>query len=334
MPSAQFVRWAKFRVLALVVSSLTILSVLLSLLVGGHLFRPKAEVRVYVPDASGLAPQAPVRLNGIEVGAIEAVRFSGSSDPNRVVEVVLLIEQDFLREIPRDSVSVSAADNMMGDQYIDITKGKSRETLRAGEELRFQPAPDLMKQIDITQFEAKLRAVDQLLADMQANRNPFGVFLNSDTLYQDTVGKVAGLEKDIRTALAVTGDLGQLIYRDTAHRDLTAQLRQLDAKLAEFEGTPLLNDPAQYDQARGNIEKVRHSIEDLEQGPWLKDDSMYQSWSKGVASLVRAVDDLNTGQMLADSQPYESWNGSLREMEHSIRDFRTDPRKYLRLKIF
>lgn len=338
MPSALAIRWAKFRVIALVGSSLTILSVLLSLLIGGHLFRPKSEVRIYVPDASGLTRGAPVRLNGIDVGKIKSVRLSGSSDPNRVVEVRLTIDEDFLDEIPRDSVSATSADNMLGDMYIDITKGKSRETLKPEEELPFQPAPDLMKQIDITQFEERLRAVDQLLADMQANRNPFGVFLNSDNLYRDTVGKLSKLEKDIRTALSVTGDLGQLVYRDTAHRDLTEQLRQLDEKLAQFQNSAILRDPGQYEQVRGSITKVQRAVEDMEQGPWLKDDALYRSWSKGLASLIRNLDDFNSGhgagRMLVDSQPYESWNGSLREMERSIRDFRADPRKYLLLKIF
>jgi phospholipid/cholesterol/gamma-HCH transport system substrate-binding protein len=40
------------------------------------------------------------------------------------------------------------------------------------------------------------------------------------------------------------------------------------------------------------------------------------------------------GVFLADSQLYESLTGSTTEMQHFLSDFRTNPRKYLRVKIF
>jgi phospholipid/cholesterol/gamma-HCH transport system substrate-binding protein len=40
------------------------------------------------------------------------------------------------------------------------------------------------------------------------------------------------------------------------------------------------------------------------------------------------------GRLLANAQLYESLNGSLRRMEEFLRDFRENPRKYLRVKPF
>jgi hypothetical protein len=53
-----------------------------------------------------------------------------------------------------------------------------------------------------------------------------------------------------------------------------------------------------------------------------------------VTSLIGTVDEFNAGPLFAAPQSYESMAGSLKELENTLRDFRGNPRKYLRLKIF
>jgi len=42
-----------------------------------RLFIPKYQLSVYVPDASGLTVHAPVRLDGIQVGSVSAIKLAG-----------------------------------------------------------------------------------------------------------------------------------------------------------------------------------------------------------------------------------------------------------------
>jgi phospholipid/cholesterol/gamma-HCH transport system substrate-binding protein len=56
--------------------------------------------------------------------------------------------------------------------------------------------------------------------------------------------------------------------------------------------------------------------------------------NRWTASVTRTVDDLNTGPLFAAPQTYESLNGFARELESTMRDFRGNPKKYLRIKIF
>ena len=53
-----------------------------------------------------------------------------------------------------------------------------------------------------------------------------------------------------------------------------------------------------------------------------------------MSSLARQVDEINTSRMLNDTDLYEGINGAAREMQKNVKDFRENPRKYLRLKIF
>ena len=53
-----------------------------------------------------------------------------------------------------------------------------------------------------------------------------------------------------------------------------------------------------------------------------------------VTSFARSVDEFNTGATFGSPQMYESWSGSARELERTMRDFRENPQKYLRVKVF
>src|ERR1700740_3664569 len=99
MPSASRVRWAKFRVSVLTTAALAILLTLFYLLTGGTLLEQKASIYLYVPDATGLDKDAPVQVNGIDVGKVAKVELSGQTDPNRIVKIIMTVERERLESI-------------------------------------------------------------------------------------------------------------------------------------------------------------------------------------------------------------------------------------------
>src|SRR5579871_1716365 len=97
---ARGVTWARFRVTVVAITALAILSVLVYLLTGGTLLTEKITLYLYIPDATGLDSSSLVRVNGIDVGKVDKVDLSGSSEPNRVVRLTLKIENEKLADIP------------------------------------------------------------------------------------------------------------------------------------------------------------------------------------------------------------------------------------------
>lgn len=339
MPSARKMQWAKFRVAATSFVALLILGVFIALLTGGTLFVPKATLRTYMPDAAGLDVGSPVRLNGIPIGKISKVRFSGSPDPNRVIEVDMQVAQRYLAQIPRDSSAAITAENVQGDKYLDITRGKGVTTLRPGAEVPFQPAPEVLKTIDLAQFDANLRGIDKLLADIQEGKSPFSQLILGDDLYRETVERISELERAVRQATSTQQRLGQFLYKDTLYQDILRPVRELDdmlAKIQRGEGSTgrLLRDSRQYDEIRDRIGALRTQLAVAANSPFLASDDLYTSWNKQVAGLIRSVDDFNASPMMLSAQGYESLNGSTRAMGQSLHDFLEDPRKYLRMKVF
>jgi phospholipid/cholesterol/gamma-HCH transport system substrate-binding protein len=58
-----------------------------------------------------------------------------------------------------------------------------------------------------------------------------------------------------------------------------------------------------------------------------------------LTSWIENVDALNSGegsmgQMISNAQTYETLNGKLHELQSTMKEFREDPQKFLRLKIF
>ena len=344
MPSPQKLRWAKLRIFVVAVSALSVLSVLTYLLSGGTWLKAKAYLTTYIPDSTGLEPGADVLLNGVKIGRVESVQLTRLQDRNRIVEVRLKIEEVFLPYIPEDSVTTIDSANLLGDEYININMGRSPQPVRAGGQLRFPPPSNLMQNIDLRQFEAQLRTIDQIIQDIQAGKGPLGQFVMSDDLYRQFLDGVDKVEKELRAATGSQSQLGQVLYNATMHDNLSASLRQLDDRLAQLQANRLLRDTTQYDQIRDQIAQVRRTLADLNAGKgaggeFLKSDAAYVEWNRRLAAWIENVDALNSGegsmgQMLSNAQTYESLNGALRELQSTMKEFREDPQKFLRLKIF
>ena len=138
MPSAARIRFAKFRITVVTIVALVIVGVLFWLLTGGTLLTQKVPIYLYINDATGLSPESVVSVNGVDVGKVRSVEFSGSKAPNRTVRVILAVESDFLPDIPVDSTTDISTDNIIGDKYVDITRGRSGMHLQPGSELIYK----------------------------------------------------------------------------------------------------------------------------------------------------------------------------------------------------
>ena len=144
------VRWSQLKVGVVGLTAFLILSLLIFLLTSSkNPFQRTATLHVYLDDASGITDSTPVRLNGITIGSVDKVSLSNSGDPKRTVEFDLQVQESYLPEIPVDSVAGITASNLLGDKFINITKGRAPRHVQDGGEiksLQAQDIPELMAQ--------------------------------------------------------------------------------------------------------------------------------------------------------------------------------------------
>ena len=339
MPSKRRVNWAKFRVSAVSIAGLAILGTVSVLMTGGTLFRPKTNLYLYLPDGTGLAKGSPVRVDGIGVGKVGSVLLSGSSDPNRIVKVTMIVDSERLPSIAEDSTAQTASETMIGDKFVDISSGTSPNHIQPGAEMQFKGSPELMKTLDMSEFEHQLRLMDAVLTDIEQGRGQVGQFVIGEKIHQDVRQKIADIQQGIHAAIDTTSAVGREIYGDSIYRRIGEPLRKLDASLARLQSGQggagqFLRDNAQYEQFRVKTAELRQSIIDLRGSGFMRSDEMYNSWNRGVGLLIRSVDEFNTGPMMTRLDAYENFSGMSKELQGTIREFRENPRKYMRLKLF
>jgi len=339
MPSAQRLYWAKFRVATVSVAALAILCVLVYLLTGGTLLQPKVALYLYIPDATGLDKGSPVAVNGVDVGKVLMVRLSGSNQPNRIVRVSLEVAASRLPDIPVDSTAELGTETVIGDKFVDITSGREARHVRAGEEIQFKPSQDLMKSLDLSQFTQQLRQVDANIRDVQEGRNPLGQFFASEDLYDQVLNGVTKIQSAIQAAVKTTGQIGAALYTDQLYRQIRQPLLDLDQTLARLQSGQgdagrLLRDPAQYAEMLNNIGGLRQSIAGLQSSAFIQSDTLYADLNRSLLSLAARLDQIDQSPLFSSQEMYDNLNGMVSEVANSMRDFRQNPKKFLRLKVF
>ncbi len=339
MPSARRVRWAKLRVTIVSATALAILLTLVYLLTGGTLLEQKATVYLYISDATGLTPDSPVRVDGVNIGAVKKVELTGSNDPSRIVKITMSVDGRMLPAISTDSIAQISTDTLVGDKFVDITGGKEPGHIGAGGVLNFRNQPDMMRTIDFAEFERQLRIVDDTLADIEEGRSPLGQFVLTDTVYMNLRNKFIELQGVIAKAKRATTLAGGLIYTDALYRQWQQPFLQLDRKLALLQSGQgafgkILRDPAQYETMRQTVQNLRKTIAGVQSAEYMTSDESYAGWNRALTGWIQKVDQMDASPLFSSSEMFDNLNGMAMQMGKTMKEFREDPRKFLRLKIF
>lgn len=348
------VRWSQLKVGIVALAAMIILAVLIFLLTGSRgVFQHNEIVRTYMEDASGMSQSAPVRLNGILVGTVQTIRISGSKEPKRAVEFEMAVLEKYMKDIPDDSTSEISASNLLGDKFINITKGKSATPVKPGGELRSlqaQDIPELMAQSAnlITTLQDIGQRADAMLADIESGKGNIGKLLKDEELYNRLNGIASEgqqLLADIRNG---KGTLSKLLYDDSLYQEIRAPIKRIDAILADLQqgqGTAgkLMKDPQLYDDAQKTVTEMRRLAEDLNAGKGtagklLKDEELYKQFNQLATKLDATIERINAGQgtvgqLLVNPQLYDTMNGAMRQFQDLAKDMRANPKKFLRIKL-
>ena len=339
MPSPQQVAWAKFRVLVISVVALLILGTISYLLTGGTLFEAKSTLYVYFPDATALQQGAPVRVNGIGVGKVAKIELSGSKDPNAIIRVTMTIERERLASIAPDSTAQIASDTAVGDKYVAITGGTSPEHVRPNDRIQYKGAPDLLKTLDITQFQKQVEAIDATFEQIEQGKTQFGEIVKGDQVYRSLLERVGEVERGVKSIANTKDMIGRELYTDRLFQQIHGPLTRLDQMLAQLQAGQgnagkLLISPEQYEQLRASLAQLRGTLTDLQKQPMLNSDQAYQDWNRVLGNLIQQVDAFNATPLLITPSSYENLNGAVKELQEGLKEFREHPSKFLRLKLF
>jgi phospholipid/cholesterol/gamma-HCH transport system substrate-binding protein len=361
MPSASKTQWAQLKVGLMTLVALIILSTLVWLMSGSEgFFKSTVNIYTYLDDSAAVADGAPVRLNGILIGKVVRVGLSGASEPNRVVKVTLEINREYLTAVPVDSTAAIAAENLLGTKYINIKKGRSQQTIQAGAEVKSldtREFDELVQQAypTLESLQNITKKVEGIVAQVEAGKGSIGKLLVDETIYNNILNVVNEADRLVKTLNSNEGTIGKLIHDDSIHNEIQSAASRINSLLDGLnrgEGTAgkLLKDPAVYDETRKTVEDARLAISQVRDllaglnrgegtaGKLLKSDELHAQITETVGRLDTLLGKINNGegtigQLVVNPALYDSLNGTTQELTGLLKDFRTNPKKFLRIKL-
>src|SRR6266403_1317478 len=354
MANPQKVSFAQLRVGIMALAAMIIVGVLIFLLTSRqNFFTPTFVLRTYMDDSSGMTEGAPVRLNGILVGELAKLRLTDSKDPRRTVEIIMNIRYKYLNEIPKDSRAGISASNLLGDKFINITKGTAPQHVQPGDEIASVPnqdIPELMAQSAnlLAQFQDLLGRVNSILNDVEAGKGNIGKILKDEELYTRLNAAIADAQQLLIAVRTGKGTISHLLNDDDLYQDVRASIDKLNTIVLELQqgrGTAgkFLKDEALYDDLRKTTTQFNELLSDLQAGrgtagKLLKDEAMYSKINQLLGKVDSTIDKLNAGQgtlgqLMVNPQLYDSLNGATGELHQFVKDLRANPKKFLRIKL-
>ena len=132
-------------------------------------FVPTYNIKVVLPQGSGLQPSNQVRIGGTRVGIVGTLTPHQDPATGRVTAIANLKLEKKVEPLPKDTKAEVLSVSAIGLKYLELEKGKSSETIKAGHEI---PVSQTTEPVDIDElfnmFDEKTRTA------IQQNTNNFG----------------------------------------------------------------------------------------------------------------------------------------------------------------
>jgi phospholipid/cholesterol/gamma-HCH transport system substrate-binding protein len=355
MPSKEKVGFAQLRVGILGLIALFLVALLIFLLTGNtNWFTKEIPLHAYVNDAAGLTGGSPVRVNGIQAGQVKSVELSGETDPQRIIKIDFVVDQDMLKQIPSDSMAAISSDNLLGStKFLAINKGRSPQPIQSGATIKTANTQEFQQLVQqgfgvLDSAQAILQRIQDIVAQIEVGKGSIGKLLVDETLYNSLVATVNQVQTLSATLNSKNGTIGRLV-NDTALYDeaqtLMTRIDQITADLQQGRGSAglLLKDPKAYNNLNQVLDQLNTMVTNLNQGKGtagqlLVDDKIARQVSTTLDKVNVTIDKVNSGQgtigqLLVNPQLYDAATGTTRELHELLKDFRANPKKFLTIKL-
>jgi phospholipid/cholesterol/gamma-HCH transport system substrate-binding protein len=343
--------WTELRVGLFVLVALFVLGTGIFYVTGPGFLGPKYKLRTYFPEVAGVTNGAPVRLDGVDVGNVEAIRLvprtqGKSPEKSHNIELVLKLDKRFQDDILTDSTAVLVTEGLLGNRYVNIQRGFTGVPLKDNQEV----AGTAEKSLSDVMASMQGLTVDihGLITSIQEGKGTIGKLMTDDQAYKHLNSLLARSDQMVAGIQNGQGTIGKLVTSDEFYGKVNSAIDNVNGVVTDVrseKGTlgKLLYDPSLYDEAKKALTNGNAMISDVRAGKGslgklATDDELYNKLKEASASLASATAKLNdntttAGKLFSDPKLYDNLTGLTGDMRLLIGDFRQNPKKFLRIKV-
>jgi phospholipid/cholesterol/gamma-HCH transport system substrate-binding protein len=350
--------WSELRVGLFVLVGLLILAVAIFYVTGAGPWGAKYRINTYLPEVSGLATGAPVRLDGVEIGNVDRITLvprEHGKPPDHMhnIEIGMRLDQRYQKDILTDSAATLVTEGLLGNRYVNIQRGftgvpiQDGQAVPGGEEKAIKEVVERSADV-LANLKALSQQIQDIVGDVRNGKGTLGKLISDDQAYNHLNGILSKADQIVTTVQSGQGTVGKLVMSDEMSDKVEKTIDQLNTILADLraqKGTlgKLLYDPTLYDQAKEALANGNAVIGDVRAGKGTlgklaTDETLYNKLRDTSNNLSEATAKLNqntntAGKLFSDPQLYDNLTSLSGDMRSLIADFRKNPKKFLSIKL-
>jgi phospholipid/cholesterol/gamma-HCH transport system substrate-binding protein len=350
--------WSELRVGLFVLVGLLILAVAIFYVTGAGFLGPKYRLKTYLPEVSGLATGAPVRLDGVEIGNVEQIRLvprEAGKPPDRMhnIEVDMRLDRKYQPDILTDSTASLVTEGLLGNRYVNVVRGYTGVSLKDGQAIPGTEEKALKEVMEgsadvLVNLKDLSSRIQEIVANVQEGKGTLGKLVTDDKLYNRVNGILEKGDQIVGNVQAGKGTIGKLLMTDDLYTKVDKGVDSVNTMLDDVrsqKGTigKLLYDPTLYDQAKEALTNGNTIMGDIRAGKGTlgklaTDETLYNKMRDTSTNLAEATSKLNkndntAGKLFSDPQLYDNLTALSADMRQFITEFRKNPKKYLTIKL-
>lgn len=277
-----------------------------SFLKGRDLFTDYKTFYVEYDNVEGLAPSAPVTLNGLTIGKVNTIKINNKTGK-------LLVEMQLKSDFPisKSSAAELYAPSLVGGKQIAIIPNTADTSVA--------------ETGDYLKASNKMGLTDSLAMKMEPLTDKIDKLLENANIMLTNVNQVldAKTKENLRSSLA---NLNQVMaeFKEVA-KSTNSMLSENKSKIS----STMTN----VEKASANFSKVSDSLAKINLGPTVK------SLEKTMANVDKMMAELESGKgtmgkLLKDETMYNNFTKTSKELELLLQDLRLNPTRYVNVSLF
>jgi phospholipid/cholesterol/gamma-HCH transport system substrate-binding protein len=355
MPQRKQLTWAQLRVGVLIISGLIVLGIGIFFISGqvGFLTR-HYTLKTYFSGAESLRDGAQVRLAGIVVGNVMAIKLSPYTEPSRAVQIDMKISQRYKDQIRTDSVATIDTVGLLGEAYVEISRGGiGAQPISDGGVVKSQEEAD-MKQIvqNANDVVSNLQVLSSTLNDItkqiQHGQGSIGKLIYEENFYNNLNKTANEAQKLMASVEQGHGTLGKLLNDETLYSRTVTAVDKVNGLLDQIQhgngsAAKFINDPSVYNnlnEATKTANTLMASVNNSQGtlGKLIKNPSLYNHLDETVRHIDVITDRVDRGQgtlgqLSTNPAMYNNLLSASESLRQFLTEFRTNPKKYLTLRL-
>ena len=323
------------------------------------MFVNKGSMRVVMSDVVGLKVGAPVWLAGVDVGLVTDILFADPRNSNEV-SINIEVDTDAMKKIGSDSKITIKTRGLMGEKYVDILPSKEYS----------EDPPKVLQGVTVAKLDDVVQKagdtfdkVNRIIDNIDKGNGTLGKLNKDETLYSNLARLAVEMKDLVVTINRGDGTLGKLNRDPEPYNKLVSILNRADRTMQEIQSSDgtlskLIHDKTLYAKLTALADKSTEAVDDVSDlkkrilskdgtvGLLLNDREFYD---KGMSLLTRAESsvkaieevtakvkggDGTAGKLVNDKVLYDKMNKMVDDLDALVKDFKEDPRKYIKFSVF